>query len=236
MDEALSQNKIIYFQLPTMKYFETASSIGKMVLQDFQSAVSTRQTMHANNNFYACYLDEFSSIAYPAFAELISKARSANVGLVLSHQAIGDLTKVSEAFSDAILTNTNIKAVFRCPDPKTAEYFGDSFGTETTTYNTEQIEAQLVGDPRTGLGSKRETEKYVVHPNVIKKFNVGCGVISIATSSGVKIHKCFFPKTTPLKTETLPDKKRLTLIKNTEVKNNEKPSTSHDNDPEKVLH
>lgn len=242
MKEALDHNKIIYFQLPTMKYYESAISLGKLALQDFQSAVSTRQIQRVSDpnekkRFYSCYLDEFSSLAYPSFSELISKARSANVGLVLSHQAIGDLTKVSDSFSDAVFTNTNIKAIFRCPDPKTAEYFGKAMGTLTTTYDTEQIQAQLVGDPRTGLGTKREVEKFIIHPDEIKKFSLGCGVISIATDYGVNITRCFFPMVSRLRELEIPNRKKIFPIQNKEEKDNGKITQKmHGIDPEKILH
>ncbi len=194
LPDALEKGQIVYFQLPTMKYHETAVSIGKLALHDFQSAVSTRQIERKTGNFFSCYLDEFSSIVYPGFTELISKARSANVGLVLSHTALGDLTKISESFSETVLTNTNTKVVFRCPDPKTAEYFGKALGTRHSIYQTEQTKAQLVGDPRTGMGTNREVEEFILHPDRIKKFSVGCGAIAIPTKTGVKIEECYFPK------------------------------------------
>ncbi len=42
-DEALKQNHIVYFQLPTMYFPFLASATGKLVLQCFQNAVSKRQ-------------------------------------------------------------------------------------------------------------------------------------------------------------------------------------------------
>ena len=122
---------------------------------------------------------------------------------------MGDLTKVSDDFSNSVLTNTNTKVVFRCPDPDTAEYFGKAFGTETIRYVTEQTESKVLGDPRTGMGSLREVEKFIVHPEEIKKFPRGTGVISVATPFGIKIEKCHFDRALEMKPYPIPQKQTL---------------------------
>ena len=195
MNEALQKNEIIYLQLPTMGHYEMATTIGKLALQDFQSAVSDKLTRSDNRCFFSCYLDEFASLAYPGFTELISKARAANVGLVLSHQSISDLKNVSESFAGSVLSNTNTKVVFRCPDPSTAQYFSDSFGTRTVTYKTEQTDRSV----STGRASVREVEEYIIHPNQIKNFGVGEGVISRPTERKIAVEECKFSKVERLK-------------------------------------
>ena len=69
------------------------------------------------NRFFGCYLDDFQDYIYEGFAALLNKSRSANVGVVFSHQALGDLKKISDSFANVVSTNTNIKVVMSSNDP-----------------------------------------------------------------------------------------------------------------------
>lgn len=206
MDTVLDWQEVVYFQLPTMSHYQTARAIGRLVLQDFQSAISRRLTQSKKEELFSCYLDEFASLAYPGFTELISKSRAANIGLVLSHQTISDLENVSKEFSGMVLSNTNTKVVFRCPHPQTAEYFANTFGTKTVKYQTTQMQGGLLGTQQTGSGSEREVESYIVHPNKIKNFRVGHGVISTPKESGISVEECEFFRVKRLPVVEIPDR------------------------------
>ncbi|MBI3557956.1 MAG: hypothetical protein HY074_16965, partial [Deltaproteobacteria bacterium] len=124
MDQVLRENLVCYFQLPSMYMQQLASATGRLVLQGFQNAVSKRHLgLSEKPGFFSCYLDDFQDYIYEGFGALLNKARSANVGVVFSHQSLGDLDKVSPAFKNIVLTNTSIKCVMRNNDPDTCEYF-----------------------------------------------------------------------------------------------------------------
>ena len=56
-------------------------------------------------------IDEFASFAFEEFTELLNKARSAKISLILSHQSLGgDLLQRGEHFFRQIVANTNVKA------------------------------------------------------------------------------------------------------------------------------
>ncbi len=192
-EEALQKNQICYFQLPSMYFPFLAEVTGKLVLQSFQNAVAKRQLgMESKAQFFSCYLDDFQDYIYPGFGALLNKARSANIGVVFSHQALGDLDKVSPAFRNIVLTNTNIKCVLRNNDPDTAEYFARSFGTETTEKLTERLKTHFFWASKTGESSLREVEQYKVHPNQIRGLGVGQGFVTIPHLKGVKTLKVHF--------------------------------------------
>lgn len=132
--------------------------------------------------FFSCILDDFQDYIYEGFGSLLNKSRSANVGVVFSHQALGDLDKVSEAFRNVVLTNTNIKVVMRMNDPETCDHFANTFGTKTTTKVTEKTK----DGGATGDGTVREVEQYNHHPNVFKKLGTGLGIVSVPHRDGVK--------------------------------------------------
>jgi type IV secretory pathway TraG/TraD family ATPase VirD4 len=190
---ALDTNKIIYFQLPSMFLPYLAQTTGKMILQCFQSAVSKRHLGKTETKkFFSCYLDDFQDYIYEGFGALLNKARSANIGVVFSHQSLGDLEKVSPSFANVVSVNTNIKVVMRTTEPETAEYFAKTFGTSGTEKTTDRRKRHLLGHQDTGDSSVREVEEYRVHPNAIKTLGTGEGFISIPHSFGVKIERINF--------------------------------------------
>jgi conjugal transfer pilus assembly protein TraD len=194
-DEVLGQRLICYFQLPTMLYPFLGEATGKLVLQCFQSAVARRQVgLNGDLRFFSCYLDDFQDYIYRGFGSLLNKSRSANVGIVFSHQALGDLDKVSEDFRNVVLTNTNIKIVMRNNDPVTCEYFAKSFGTERGEKTTDRRKSSPLGETRTGDGSVREVEQYVYHPNEIRRLGTGEAVVAIPHPRGVKMEKIQFAR------------------------------------------
>ena len=150
--------------------------------------------------YFSCILDDFQDYIYEGFGTILNKSRSANVGVVFCHQSLGDLEKVSDAFKNVVLTNTNIKIIMRMNDPDTCEHFAKTFGTKTTTKTTEKITAS----EKTGDGSIRDVEQFNYHPNVFKNFGTGQGVISVPHRGGMKIIKMKFDMIKNLRRVELP--------------------------------
>jgi type IV secretory pathway TraG/TraD family ATPase VirD4 len=206
LDQALRENLICYFQLPTMYYGELSRATGKLVLQSLQSAVAKRHLgLSKQFNFFCCYLDDFQDYIYEGFGALLNKSRSANVGVVFSHQALGDLKKVSDAFANVVSTNTNIKVVMRSNDPETCDYLAKTFGTQKSEKVTERRVSGTLGDVNTGEGSVREVEEYVYHPNTILRLERGQGVIAISHPKGVKMNLVRFKRRPDLPILPIPE-------------------------------
>jgi len=103
----------------------------------------------------------------------------------LSHQSLGDLKIVSEDFAEIVTTNTNVKCVLGINDPETADYFARLFGTKTSTKLTERMSSgSLWGPEKTGDGSVRDVEIYKVHPNKMKSYVNGRGVLHFVDEFG----------------------------------------------------
>ena len=206
INEALNEGQIIYFQLPTMLYPFLAQATGRLVLQSLQSAVSRRHlSNNKQNKLFSVYLDDFQDYIYEGFGSLLNKSRSANIAMVFSHQSLGDLEKVSPAFRDVVLSNTNIKVIMRINDPATCEYFAKSFGTKKAFKNTERVDTDFLGSKKTGQGSLREAEEFNFHPNTFKQLPVGVGVVSIPERYGVTQYKLSLPMTKNLEPIFMPD-------------------------------
>ncbi|MBI4062066.1 MAG: TraM recognition domain-containing protein [Elusimicrobia bacterium] len=127
-------------------------------------------------------LDEFAEFATPAFKSFIQTVGSARFWTTLSHQDLGQLRNIEgmdkEAFDSAVFNNTSgCKVCFRTPDPEDAEFWASTLGTRTTTSDTERVESAFLGDNRTGDRSRREVERFKIHPNQLKSLESGTALV-----------------------------------------------------------
>ena len=213
LEYALKESELVYFQLPVLKAAYLGKATGKLVLQCLQSAVANRHGEDKNEDaveekehpFFSVYLDDFTEYLYSGFVSLLNKSRSANVGIVFAHQALGDIKTLGEDVATSILTNSNIKIIMRGNDPDSAEYFAKMIGTKSGERMTERAETGALGNSRTGQGSIREVEEFIVHPNVIKRnMGVGEALVVIPHRCGITTVKLKFAMLPPLPRQELP--------------------------------
>ena len=196
VDDALKNNLIVYFQLPVLLSPFLGKATGKLVLQSLQGAVANRhRSGQKEQPFFSVFLDDFSEYLYPGFVTVLNKSRSANVGVVFAHQALGDLKALGDSVANAILTNSNIKVFMRGNDPDSAEYFSKVIGTRGTFKYTERQKHSLLAKEKSGDVSAREVEEFVIHPNHFKReLGVGQGVVVIPHANGAKTCRVRFRK------------------------------------------
>lgn len=207
IDEALRSHQIVYFQLPVLLSPFLGKATGKLVLQSLQAAVANRHRLAqgAEKKFFSVFLDDFSEYLYEGFVSILNKSRSANVGIVFAHQALGDITVLGEPVANSILTNANLKVFMRGNDPDSAEYFSKVIGTLSATKFTERQKKSLLGVSKSGDVSARDVEEFAIHPNVFKKdLGVGEAIMIVPHERGSKTVKIKFSKTDDLEPEAIP--------------------------------
>ena len=200
LSEVLKSRKICYFQLPTMQLGILGSTTGKLLLQSLTSAISELQGAGTGKlkELFPIFLDDFNDYIYPGFVSLLNKSRSANIGVVFSHQSLGDLEKVGPDFRQGVMTNTNVKIIMRSNDPDSAETFASSIGTKDTEKTTERRKKGMFRDENTGEQSVRNVEEFRIHPNIFKgKLGRGEGIVVLPHQSGTMVKRVKF--------ETVPD-------------------------------
>lgn len=206
LEQALEHGEIIYCQLPALKIPTLGKATGKMILQCLQSAVSSRHLgKYENPGFFSVYLDDFTEYLTPSFVTLLNKSRSANVGIVFAHQALGDLDGLGDGVKNTILTNSNLKVFMRTNEPESAEYFSSVIGTIQGSKVTERQTEGLFGSEKTGDGSVREVEEFKYHPNVFKQeLGVGEAVMVLPHAKGSLPVRLKFKKSFDLDTPQIP--------------------------------
>ncbi len=189
LDTALNQGQIVYFQLPVLLAPFLGKATGKLALQALQSAVAGRHRACTEKEpqFFSIFLDDFTEYLYPGFVSVLNKTRSANIGVVFAHQALGDIKTLGEPIANSILTNSNLKIFMRGSDPESAEYFSRVIGTKGAMKFTERAKRGVVGRDFTGDVSAREVEEFIVHPNKFKSsLGVGEAIVVVPHANGSK--------------------------------------------------
>lgn len=194
IDLALKEGQIIYFQLPVLLSPFLGKAAGKLILQSLQSAIANRHRSGGERKFFSVFLDDFSEYLYAGFVSVLNKSRSANVGIVFAHQALGDITTLGDSIANTIQVNSNIKVFMRGNDPESAEHFSKLVGTKQGVKSTERATRGLFGkNQKTGDTSIRDVEEFEVHPNHFKRdLGVGEGIMILPHAKGSKMLKMRF--------------------------------------------
>jgi type IV secretory pathway TraG/TraD family ATPase VirD4 len=217
LDEVLAKNQIVYFQLPVLLSPFLGKATGKLILQSLQAAVANRHRgQNKEKRFFSVFLDDFSEYLYPGFVSILNKSRSANIGIVFAHQALGDIQTLGEPIANAILTNSNLKIFMRGNDPDSAEYFSKVIGTKTGTKFTErQTTGMFNSKQMTGEKSVRDVEEFMIHPNAFKRdLGVGQAIMLVPHDAGIKTVRIKFDRFPDVSAKPIPmvEKPKLELL------------------------
>lgn len=173
--DAVRKGHINYVFLDSRRYGETAKAIGRFILQDLK-AVSARidaEVPESERIPFTVIIDEFADMASEDFIAFLDRARSSKMSIVVAHQEICDLERISREFAGRLMGNMSTLYAFLQKRPESAEIIAGMAGTRTVRESTEQYERRLMVDWPTGMKSVKTVEGFVIHPNLIKKLRVG---------------------------------------------------------------
>lgn len=172
--DVMANGKIAYLFMNSLKLKDTASIMGKLMLQDLMKTVGNiYDDRKAVKHPTTLIIDEFASFATPDFGEFIEKARGAGISIVVAYQSRKSLDHIEQNLALKINENTANKIVFQVQDSEDVEWFCSLLGTKTMKKETYQAEEGIFWDNKTGQKSVREVEEYVIHPNQIKNLKLG---------------------------------------------------------------
>jgi type IV secretory pathway TraG/TraD family ATPase VirD4 len=173
--EAVTQGKIVFIFLDSRRYGETAKTVGRFILQDLKSASAKvdAEVPKSERRPFSVIIDEFADLAQEDFISFLDRARSASMSIVVAHQEICDLERISPEFAGRLMGNTSTLYAFLQKRPESAEIISGMAGTQTVWKQTKQTERFGFFELESGGGSKREVEELVIHPNLIKSLRVG---------------------------------------------------------------
>ena len=95
------------------------------------------------------------------------------MSVVVAHQEICDLQRISPEFAGRLMGNTSTLYAFLQKRPESAEIICGMAGTRKSWKETVQSEKFFGIDLPTGNKSLREVEEFNIHPNMVKSLGVG---------------------------------------------------------------
>ncbi|MBK7893036.1 MAG: TraM recognition domain-containing protein [Bdellovibrionales bacterium] len=173
--EAVRSGKIVFMFLDTRRFGETARAVGRFIIQDLK-AVSARidsEITASDRRPFTVIIDEFADLADEEFVGFLDRARSSRIGIVVAHQEISDLDRISPQFCGRLMGNTATLFAFLQKRPESAELISGIAGTRRVNEVTRQFDSKMLFRIPTGMQSQKEVDEFIVHPNVIKSLGVG---------------------------------------------------------------
>lgn len=190
MESAIRAGDIVCFSLDAAGAPQTARTIGTLAVQDL-CATFGRLARDGWGKSHMCLtvLDEFSALGTPRVADLYARARSAGGAVLLATQDLdADLEAVSPQFAASVRTNANVWLVLRQTRGEAADAIARDIGSRLAWKETVQVEDDwdaLGGmHAASGVGSLREVDEFILHPNDIKSLPQGGAYLVVKVPSG----------------------------------------------------
>jgi type IV secretory pathway TraG/TraD family ATPase VirD4 len=174
--EAIRSRKVIYVLLDSRTYGESSRALGKLILQDLKAASARidNEIPREQRTPFSVVIDEFADMASEDFVGFLDRARSSQIGVVVAHQEIADLSRISPEFTRRLMNSTSTLFAFLQKLPDSSELIAGIAGTRKTKEVTEQAKSNwLFGDEKTGMKSIKEVDEFLIHPNIIRSLSVG---------------------------------------------------------------
>jgi hypothetical protein len=169
--DAVSSKSVVLFSFDSLAYPLYARLLGRLVINDLK-AVASRRTK--DDPLVLTVYDEFSVFAKRNIVDLVNKTRSKGFAALIATQSLADLDVSDAALKKQIIQNCNTLIIQRQNDAGDAEELANNIGTEETWMMTHQVNSS----GGTGLGSLRPVKEFMVHPDKIKRLQVGQAVIA----------------------------------------------------------
>ena len=190
LEQAVRAGDIVCFSLDAAGAPQTARTIGTLAVQDLCAAFG-RLARDEWGKTHMCLtvLDEFSALGTPRVADLYARARSAGGAVLLATQDLdADLEAVSPQFAASVRTNANVWLVLRQTRGEAADAIARDIGSRLAWKETVQVEDDwdaLGGmHAASGVGSLREVDEFILHPNDIKSLPQGGAYLVVKVPSG----------------------------------------------------
>ncbi|WP_302702239.1 type IV secretory system conjugative DNA transfer family protein [uncultured Actinomyces sp.] len=190
LEQAIRAGHIVCLSLDAAGAPQTARTIGALAVQDL-CATFGRLARDGWGKTHMCpvILDEFGALGTPRVADLYARARSAGGAVLLATQDLdADLEAVSPQFAASVRTNANVWLVLRQTRGEAADAIARDIGSRLTWKETVQVEDDwdaLGGiHAASGVGSLREVDEFILHPNDIKSLPQGGAYLVVKVPSG----------------------------------------------------
>lgn len=182
----VTSDGVSYIGLNTLGVPELSSVVSMSVLMRLSALAGQRTTgqTEVGEQRMAIVIDEANWIDRKSVMNLLSRARSAKIAVILATQGPQDWNDANGEDWDAITQNTNFSIVMRQGNERSAEMCADLLGKRKVSTLLQQVRD---GD-LTESGSVKESVEHVVSTIELRDLQVGEGYLKV----GVPRQRCEF--------------------------------------------
>jgi conjugal transfer pilus assembly protein TraD len=176
---ALSGDPVVVFSLNSSRYPGLAAQLGTMLIQDLVSATGERLTeaRGAPVPHALVGVDEFSALGADHLVQLVARGREPGLSVVLATQELADMERAARGLRDQLLGNAAVKIIHRQDVPDSALTAAQLVGTHQVWERTIQTGTGLLGRYDTRRSTRRQVERFAIHPNQIKRLTTGEAIL-----------------------------------------------------------
>ena len=178
--EALRGPQVVLFSLNSARYGRLAAQLGTLAVQDLVSASGDRLDSTRASGAPAgatVAIDEFSALGADHVIALLARGRESGMSVLVATQELADLDRAGAGLRDQVVGVTALKIFHRQEVPQSARTIALMVGTERVWETTHQTAGRLFGGYDTGRGTRREVERFIVHPNEIQSLATGQAIV-----------------------------------------------------------
>jgi hypothetical protein len=175
----VTQSGLLYFGLDSLAKPDLTKIVSSSVLQRISAAAGQRTTGQAGGVLRPKFLivDEANWVDRTIVQNLLSRARSAGIAMVLSTQGPKDwIDKDGNDFA-RLAQNTNVALIMKQGEPESAQICADFIGTMQYKRFTERVEEGSMS----GSGSLMERMENIVDPEEMRGLGVGEAILRVST-------------------------------------------------------
>ncbi len=173
---ALGGSEVVLFSLNSSIYGKLSAQLGTLAIHDLIAASGHRLSAPGAQALIG--IDEFSALGADNVLALLARGREPGISVLLATQELADLDRAGRGFRDQVLGVTAIKIIHRQEVHTSARTLADMVGLQKVWEPTYQIGRGPLGAYSTSRGTRRQVERYVVHPDVIKSLRTGDAVVT----------------------------------------------------------
>lgn len=195
LEDALEAGDIILFNLDAASDTDAARQIGNLAIADLVTTMprlaAKRWHVGGVRRMGWCCIDEFSALGGTALKNVFERSRSYGLGVCLATQVGASLEEYGPSFKKSVMKNSNVKVYHN--QGEDSEERSNTWGTQKAWQETKQLfdDRDLLGmqTRASGQGSLREVDRYIVHPNLLRRLGPGEAYIAVGkeTPQRVKI-------------------------------------------------
>lgn len=171
LQKAYDEKAVVLVLLNNLEYTDFARGVGMLVLNDIKNVLGKITKIKDEHENFLCVYDELSVYFSTMIIDVVNKSRSLGGVNILSTQTIADMDIIDENARRIVINNMHGFYVLKQADDKSAETIASAIGTKKGTEVTNKID----GFGKTGDGTVKIVDEFMVHPNDLKTLPLEVG-------------------------------------------------------------